>query len=102
LNRAVAVAKVHGPAMALAGIESLESNPKLGDYHLLLAVRGHFFEELGRPGEAAACFRAALECPCSEPERRFLRRKLEETEGWKRSPAGTPDKISSHARPSAY
>ncbi|MBZ5620483.1 MAG: sigma-70 family RNA polymerase sigma factor [Acidobacteriia bacterium] len=77
LNRAVAVAKVHGPAEALAAIELLDSNPKLGDYHLLLAVRGHLLLEVGRSGEAAACFRAALECPCSEPERRFLRRKLE-------------------------
>jgi RNA polymerase sigma-70 factor (ECF subfamily) len=77
LNRAVAVAKVHGPGKALAAIESLDNDPKLGDYHLLLAVRGHFLQEMGRSGEAASCFRAALECPCSEPERRFLRRKLE-------------------------
>ena len=78
LNRAVAVAKVHGPGQALAEIESLDSNQKLGDYHLSLAVRGHLLQEVGRRGEAAACFRAALECPCSEPERRFLRRKLGE------------------------
>jgi RNA polymerase sigma-70 factor (ECF subfamily) len=74
----VAVAKVHGPGEGLAAIESLDSNPKLGDYHLMVAVRGHFLQELGKTAEAAACFRAALECPCSEPERRFLRRKLEE------------------------
>ena len=30
--------------------------------------------------EAAACFRAALECRCTEPERRFLRRRLAECE----------------------
>ena len=78
LNRAVAVAKVHGPSEALAEIEPLESNPKLRHYHLFLAVRGHLLAELGRRDEAAACFRAALECRCSEPERRFLRRKLEE------------------------
>jgi len=77
LNRAVAVAKVHGPARALAALQPLESDPKLRDYYLLLAVRGHLLLELSRRGEAAACFQAALECPCSEPERRFLRRKLE-------------------------
>ena len=75
LNRAVAVAKVHGAAEALAEIEALRGNPQLRDYYLLLAVRGHFLE-LGRREEAAACWRAALECRCSEPERRFLRRKL--------------------------
>ena len=76
LNRAVAVAKVHGAAEALAEIEPLRGNPQLRDYYLLLAVRGHLLEELGRRDEAASCWRAALECRCSEPERRFLRRKL--------------------------
>jgi len=76
LNRAVAVAKVHGPAEALAEIETLRGNPQLRDYYLLLAVRGHLLEELERRDEAAVCWSAALECRCSEPERRFLRRKL--------------------------
>jgi RNA polymerase sigma-70 factor (ECF subfamily) len=60
LNRAVAVGKVYGAAQALA------------------AVCGHLLLELGRTEEAAACYRAALERRCSEPERRFLRRKLAE------------------------
>jgi RNA polymerase sigma-70 factor, ECF subfamily len=76
LNRAVAVAKVRGAAEALAALEPLENDPKLRGYYLLLAVRGHLLLEVGRNAEAAVCFRAALECPCSEPERRFLRRKL--------------------------
>lgn len=73
LNRAVAVAKVHGPTEALAAIAQLQ----LPGYYLFLAVRGHLLLELGRGREAADCFKAALECPCSEPERRFLRRALE-------------------------
>jgi RNA polymerase sigma-70 factor (ECF subfamily) len=80
LNRAVAVAKLRGPAEALAAIAPLENDPKLRDYHLLLAVRGHLLLELGRRTEAAGSFRAALACPCSEPERRFLKRKLESCE----------------------
>jgi RNA polymerase sigma-70 factor (ECF subfamily) len=78
LNRAVAVAKVRGAADALAAIAPLEKDPKLRDYYLRLAVRGHLLLELGRRVEAGASFRAALECPCSEPERRFLKRKLED------------------------
>ena len=70
------MAKAHGAAEALTEIESLPDNPQLRDYYLLLAVRGHLLRELGRREEAAACWRAALECRCSEPERRFLRRKL--------------------------
>jgi len=80
LNRAVAVAKVHGPQEALAGIEALRAEPKLRSYYLLLAVRGHLLLDLGRREEAAGSFQAALECRCSEPERRFLRRKLGECE----------------------
>jgi RNA polymerase sigma-70 factor (ECF subfamily) len=72
LNRAVAIAKVRGAAEALASIESLN----LPGYYLLLAVRGHLLLDLGRRGEAVACFNEALECRCSEPERRFLRRKI--------------------------
>jgi RNA polymerase sigma-70 factor (ECF subfamily) len=80
LNRAVVVGKVEGPAQALAAMAPLENNTRLRSYYLLPAVRGHLLLELGNRREAAACFRAALECPCSEPERRFLRRKLEECE----------------------
>jgi RNA polymerase sigma-70 factor, ECF subfamily len=76
LNRAVALAKVRGPAEALAAIAPLERDPKLRSYHLLLAVRGQLLLDLGRRAEAAAAFRAALHCGCSEPERRFLNRKL--------------------------
>lgn len=76
LNRAVAVAKVRGATEALAEIETLGGNSQLRDYYLLFVVRGHLLQELGRREEAAACWRAALECRCSEPERRFLRRKL--------------------------
>lgn len=80
LNRAVAVAKVRGPAEGLAAIAPLENDVQLRDYYLFLALRGHLLSELGRAAEAAECFRTALECPCSEPERRFLKRKLDECE----------------------
>jgi RNA polymerase sigma-70 factor (ECF subfamily) len=79
LNRAVAVAKILGADEALSAIDGLASDPKMQDYYLYLAVRGHLLRELGRVEEAAECFRAALECRCSEPERRFLQRKLEQT-----------------------
>ncbi|HEY6348174.1 MAG TPA: DUF6596 domain-containing protein [Candidatus Angelobacter sp.] len=80
LNRAVALSKVRGPAQALAAIESLDKSPGLRHYYLLLAVRGQFLLELGQRSAAAECYRAALACRCSEPERRFLQRKLDESE----------------------
>ena len=81
LNRAVAVAKVHGAPAALDSIEPLEADLKLRDYYLSLALKGHLLLELGRFAEAAECFRGALNCRCTEPERRFLRRKLAECGG---------------------
>jgi RNA polymerase sigma-70 factor, ECF subfamily len=73
LNRAVAVAKVQG---AEAGLAALPESAKLANYYLYLAVRGHLLAELGRRDEAVEAFRAALERPCSDPERRFLEQKV--------------------------
>ena len=77
LNRAVALTKVHGPARGLGALADLDRDPKLRNYYLFLAVRGHLLLQLGAGSEAAHCFAAALELPCSEPERRFLHRKLD-------------------------
>jgi RNA polymerase sigma-70 factor (ECF subfamily) len=78
LNRSVAVAKVHGAAQALADIKHLSTDPLLGGYYLLPAVRGRLLQELGEHQAAADSYQRALQCPCSEPERKFLRRKLAE------------------------
>lgn len=52
LNRAVAVAEVHGAAMALASIDDVD----LDDYAPAAAVRGDLLVRLHRPAEAAAEF----------------------------------------------
>jgi RNA polymerase sigma-70 factor, ECF subfamily len=80
LNRAVAIAKVRGAEEALAAIAPFENDRKLRDYYLFLAVRGHLLMALERRAEAADCFRDALHRRCSDPERRFLQRKLTECE----------------------
>ncbi|HEY1380600.1 MAG TPA: DUF6596 domain-containing protein [Gemmataceae bacterium] len=74
LNRAVVVARVDGPAAGLAALEPL--GWPLRNYYLLHATRADLLRRLGRAAEAAEAYRAALACPCSEPERRFLRRRL--------------------------
>ncbi|HZT77991.1 MAG TPA: DUF6596 domain-containing protein [Vicinamibacterales bacterium] len=81
LNRAVVVGKVKGAEAALAAIAPLERDRTLRSYHHLLAVRGQLLLEVARPGEAAEAFAAALACPCSEPERRFLTARLRLAEG---------------------
>jgi predicted RNA polymerase sigma factor len=68
LNRAVAVAEVHGPAAALAAVDSLE----LGGYHLFHATRADLLRRLGRQAEAADAYDAALALVGNAAERRFL------------------------------
>ncbi|MGD0444994.1 MAG: sigma-70 family RNA polymerase sigma factor [Edaphobacter sp.] len=77
LNRAVVVMKVHGSEASLAALAPLERDDALRRYHLLPAVRGRVLAELGRFAEAEVAFSAALECDCTNPEKRFLQRQLE-------------------------
>ncbi len=78
LNRVVVIAKVNGPKAALAALEPLASHRSLRNYYLLPAVQGQLLLEIGDKPGASQCFRHALERPCSDPERRFLQRKLAE------------------------
>jgi RNA polymerase sigma-70 factor, ECF subfamily len=78
LNRAVVVAKVHGPEAALTLLGQLEGNRVLRNYYLLPAIQGQLLLETGHKPEASEYLLRALERPCSEPERRFLQRKLAE------------------------
>ncbi len=74
LNRAVAVAEVHGPAIALELVEQLP----LDDYYLWHATRADLLRRTARPVEAQAAYRQALR-RCSNPaEQRLLRRRLDE------------------------
>ena len=68
LNRAVAVAEVHGPGLALAALEHLE----LPGYHLLPATRADLLVRLGRVREAAAAYDEAIALAGNETERAFL------------------------------
>jgi RNA polymerase sigma-70 factor, ECF subfamily len=81
LNRAVALSRVEGPLDALAAIAPLETEPSLANYYLLPTLKGRLLSELGDHAAAADCYRNALERPCSEPERRFLLRRLQQLAG---------------------
>ncbi|MGW2783348.1 RNA polymerase sigma factor [Streptomyces populi] len=70
LNRAVAVAMVHGPRAALAELERLEGESAAG--HRLDAVRGHLLERAGDPDAARDAYASAAARTLSLPERRYL------------------------------
>jgi RNA polymerase sigma-70 factor, ECF subfamily len=72
LNRAVAVAEVDGPDVALALVDAIDL-PAYGQYH---AVRADLCARAGRPDEARAEFEAALACTDNAPERVLLASKL--------------------------
>jgi RNA polymerase sigma-70 factor, ECF subfamily len=78
LNRAVAVAMRDGPAAGLALVDALLEGGRLDAFHLAHAARADLLRRLGRTAEARAAYRRALELTRQEPERRFLRRRLEE------------------------
>ncbi|TQM14185.1 RNA polymerase sigma factor [Pseudonocardia kunmingensis] len=69
LNRAVAVAEVHGPAPALAIIDRLE----IPGYHLLPATRADLLARLGRTADAVAAYEEAISLAANDTERAFLR-----------------------------
>ena len=72
LHRAVAVAEVHGPAVALALLDDLD----LDRYHLFHAIRADLLRRLGRAAEATSAYEAAMARTDNAAERRFLQRRL--------------------------
>jgi RNA polymerase sigma-70 factor, ECF subfamily len=80
LNRAVAVAMRDGPAAGLTLIDTLLAGGQLDTYHLAHAARADLLRRLGRPADARAAYRRALELARQQPERRFLERRLRELE----------------------
>ncbi|MFB7517856.1 RNA polymerase sigma factor [Streptomyces sp. NPDC056144] len=72
LNRAVAVAMVHGPAAGLDLLDGLAGDRRLARHHRLLATRAHLLELLGKREEAALAYREAARRAPSAPERRHL------------------------------
>jgi RNA polymerase sigma-70 factor (ECF subfamily) len=74
LNRAVAVAEAGAPDRALELIDSLD----LGEYRYLHSTRAELLHRLGRDDEARRAFERALALSATDPERRFLVRRLSE------------------------
>ena len=74
LNRAIAVAEAAGTDAGLSLVERLD----LDGYQYFHSTRADLLRRLGRANEARTEYQRALELADSEPERRFLRRRLEE------------------------
>lgn len=75
LNRAVAVAKLKGPEVALAMLEPLDT--ALSGYFYYFAVRGALLSQLGRDQEARDCFARAVSLARTPAEAEHIREHLD-------------------------
>jgi RNA polymerase sigma-70 factor, ECF subfamily len=75
LNRAVAVAKLRGPAAALSMIEPL--GDRLSGYFHFFGVKGALLSELGRKGEASVAFDRAIALANTAAEAAHIRLHLD-------------------------
>ncbi len=72
LNRAVAVARVHGPRAGLALLGTLDDDDRMAHTHRLAAVRAHLLELAGDTAAAREAYRDAARRTASVAEQRYL------------------------------
>jgi RNA polymerase sigma-70 factor (ECF subfamily) len=75
-NRAVAVAEVRGPVEGLAALAMISVDGQSARYPFLFLAEGEFHRRIDHLDDATRCFNLALECARTEPERRFIQKKL--------------------------
>ncbi len=76
VNACVAEAFSGAPEAAFLKLEALAKHERLHDYAPYHIARGELLRMLKRPTDAAACFKAALECDTSAPVLAHLRGRL--------------------------
>jgi RNA polymerase sigma factor (sigma-70 family) len=80
MNRAVAVARVHGAQAGLDALDNIRQPSVLEGNHLYHAIRGTFAAELGQTAAAVTHFRQAAKLALLPVERDFIARRIEECE----------------------
>jgi len=80
LNRAVALANVHGPKMGIEAVKAIQNDKQLNSYYLLYAVLGEFEKQLNLLEAATNHFRQAIELTELQSERLFLSKRLQDLE----------------------
>ncbi len=78
MNRAVAVARVHGAQAGLDALDGIKHRASLESYHLYHAIRGTFAAERGHLAAAITHFRQAGNLATLPAERDFIARRIEE------------------------
>lgn len=81
MNRAVAVARVHGPQAGMDALDAITDRSKLESYHLFHVIRGTFAAEMGDQPSALTHFRQAGNLASLPAERDFIARRIAEVAG---------------------
>ncbi len=71
LNRAIVIAELDGPAVALADVERLS----MQQYHAWHATRADLLRRLGRSADARSAYDAAIDLAVNPAEIRYLKRR---------------------------
>jgi RNA polymerase sigma-70 factor (ECF subfamily) len=77
LNRAIAIAELDGPEVALAEVDRLP----LEDYHAFHATRAELLRRLGRSAESRAAYDRAIELAGNSAETAQLERRRDQLAG---------------------
>ena len=77
LNRAIAVAELDGPEVALAQVDGLP----LDAYHAFHATRAELLRRLGRSGESRVAYDRAIGLAGNSAERAYLVRRRDQLAG---------------------
>jgi RNA polymerase sigma-70 factor (ECF subfamily) len=80
LNRAVAVANVHGASAGIEAVNAIPHREQLNSYYLLYAVLGEFEALLSNKRAALKYFRKSLELATIKSEQVFMSKKLRDLE----------------------
>ena len=80
LNRAVAVAEVHGPQPGIEAVQAIKNLKSLGSYYLLHAVLGELELRRDHAQSAAGHFKKALQQAEIKSEQTFLAKRLKACE----------------------
>ncbi len=76
LNKAVALAMVHGPRAGLEALRALDGDARMKETHRLDAVRAHLHERAGDVRAAIEHYERAAKATTNVPEQRYLRARV--------------------------
>ena len=76
INRALALAEIHGPKAALEAMQEVAADPRLTEYQPYWAARAELMAKTGAHGEARNAYEVAIGLERDPAVRRFLQRRL--------------------------